>query len=236
MARAALDAGIPLRLFGGVATWYRCSSAQNGSLRRSYADIDFVTLGRATKTVSQFLETQGYEPDRLFNALHSASRMTFIDAARHRPVDVIVDRFQMCHTIDLRDRFEPGELTVPLTDLLLMKLQVVELNDKDLRDLLAILADHPVDTGGPDVIDVERIRDLTRNDWGFEHTIRGTLDHLRRVVERYGLPESAEATIQQRIDALAAALASAPKTIGWRLRAQVGERLRWFELPEEPRR
>jgi hypothetical protein len=236
LARAARDAGIPLRLFGGVAIWSRCPSAREGSLRLSYADIDLVTLGRATKAVSAFLEADGYEPDRLFNALHGASRMTFADPVRRRPIDVIVDRFQMCHTIDLRDRFESDELTLPLADLLLTKLQVVQLNDKDVRDSLAILADHPVDQDGPDVVGLERIRELTSNDWGFEHTIRGTLHQLRQRLGDYGLTKSIVSTIEHRIDALIAALDSAPKGLRWRLRAQVGERVRWYELPEEARR
>jgi hypothetical protein len=162
--------------------------------------------------------------------------MTFMDPVHHRPIDVIVDRFQMCHTIDLRSRFSGDELTVPLTDLLLMKLQVVQLNDKDVRDALAILADHPVDQDGPDVIDIGRIRELTSNDWGFEHTIRKTLDHLRRAATNYGLSESVVATISARIDAIVAALDSAPKGMRWRLRARVGERVRWYELPEEAHR
>jgi hypothetical protein len=254
LARAAHDAALPLRLFGGVAIWYRCSSARERGLRRTYADIDFVTVGRSTRAVSRFLESQGYEPDRLFNSLHSASRMTFKHPVHRRPIDVIVDQFQMCHTIDLREGFrrhpashpqagegneraEQGEdLTVPLTDLLLMKLQVVQLNDKDVRDALAILADHPVDQDGPDVIDVGRIRELTSNDWGFEHTIRKTLDHLRGAVINYGLSEAAVATLSGRIDALVAALDSAPKSLRWKLRAQVGERVRWYELPEEAHR
>jgi hypothetical protein len=223
-------------LFGGVAIWQRCPSARAESLGRSYADIDFVTVGRATRPVSQFLEAHGYQADRLFNSLHGASRLTFADPIRHRPIDVIVDRFQMCHTIDLRDRFEGDELTVPLTDLLIMKLQVIQLNDKDVRDSLAILADHPVDQDGPDVIDIRRLRDLTTNDWGLEHTVRKTLAYLRRALGNYSLSESTAVTIGNRIDALVAALDSGPKGLRWRLRDQIGERVRWYELPEEPRR
>ncbi len=236
LAQAARDQGIPLRLFGGGAIWARCATAREGPLNRTYADFDFATLGKATRRVSAFLEAQGYQPDRMFNAIHGASRMTFANAVTKRPVDVIVDRFEMCHTIDLRSRFEGDELTVPLTDLLLMKLQVVQLNEKDVRDMLAILADHPVDQDGPDVIDVRRINEVTSNDWGFEHTIRKTLDHLRRVAGTYGLADSVVATISGRIDALVAAMDAAPKSLRWRLRSQVGERVRWYELPEEAHR
>ena len=236
IAGAARDAGIPLKLFGGVAIWSRCPSARKEPLRRTYADVDFVTVSKATRRASDFLDQQGYKPDRMFNALHGASRMIFVNPTTKGPVDVIVDRFQMCHTIDLRDRLAGGELTVPLSDLLLMKLQIVQLNEKDVRDLLALLADHPIDQDGPDVIDEGRIRKLTGDDWGLEHTIRKTLEHLRRVAPDYGLSEPVVATISQRIGALITALDHAPKTLRWRLRDRVGERVRWYEIPEEARR
>src|SRR5919201_6262065 len=85
IATLARDARIPLRLFGGVAIALRCPTARTGPLRRVYGDIDLVTLGRSTRMVSQFLESHGYQADRLFNALHSASRMTFVDPVRQRP-------------------------------------------------------------------------------------------------------------------------------------------------------
>jgi hypothetical protein len=236
LAQLARDEGIPLRLFGGVAIWSRCPTARQGPLSRSYADFDFVTQSRATRRVSAFLEAQGYKADKMFNAIHGASRMTFANEVTRKPVDVIVDRFEMCHTIDLRDRFDSDELTVPLAELLLMKLQVVQLNEKDLRDMLALLADHPVDQDGPDVIDLRRITQLTANDWGLEHTIRKTLDQLHRSAANYGLPETVVGTIQGRIDALLSALDTAPKSVRWRLRAQIGERVRWYELPEEAHR
>ena len=110
------------------------------------------------------------------NALHGATRLNFHDPERDRPVDVLLDRFAMCHELDLADRIDGGELTLPLADLLLTKLQVVRLNDKDALDLFAMLGDHAF---GSDDIDLGRILAVTRGDWGFEHTIHGTLRTLR---------------------------------------------------------
>jgi hypothetical protein len=227
LAERARTAGLALRLLGGVAVWLRCPSARRPPLARAYADADFAGRARDRREIAAFLEAEGYVPDKLFNALHGATRLNFSDPVRERPVDVLLDRFAMCHELDLRIDQRDGELTIPLADLLLTKLQVVRLNDKDARDILALLTDHAL---GPDAIDLERILDVTRADWGFEHTIHGTLATVRARADELGL-EPARA----RAEELAAALNSAPKAARWRMRARVGERVRWYEEPEEAR-
>jgi hypothetical protein len=236
LATDARDAGLPLKLFGGVAVWVQCPSARRPPLARECADVDFATLSASTSDVTRFFESRDYVPDKLFNALHSASRMTFSDRATGRPVDVIVDRFIQCHTIDLRPSLRSNELTIPITDLLVTKLQIVQLNDKDLRDLCALLADHPVVVDMPEAIDPRRLVGLTSGDWGLEHTIRRTLDRLSEAPARFGLTSVVAQTVRERIADVLRVLDAAPKSIGWRLRAQIGERLRWYEVPEESRR
>lgn len=236
LVRAADEAGVPLRLFGGVAVWIRCPSARTPPLARSYADMDFVSRAKARQEINRLFEANGYVPEKLFNALHGASRLIFADGGTGRPVDVILDTFVMCHEIDLRDRLELEGPTLPLADLLLTKLQIVELNEKDLLDILALLVDHPVEAQDPGSIDVSRIVAVTSDDWGLEHTIRRTLDRARESAPSIGLaPEACEA-VGRRADAIVAALEAGPKTLRWRARARLGERVRWYALPEEARR
>ncbi len=125
-------------------------------------------------------------------------------------------------------------LTLPLADLLLTKLQVVSLNHKDLVDICALLLDH-----GPgesdDNISMERVLGVTRSDWGFEHTIHRTLATLRERISEFELPADAAATIVRHADELDAALDAAPKSMAWKMRARVGERVKWYEEPEEAR-
>jgi hypothetical protein len=223
-------------VFGGAAVWLRCPSAHSEPLRRPYADIDFASRAKARQEINRFFEAEGYQAEKLFNALHGATRLIFAQPTTGRPVDVIFDQFTMCHTIDLRDRLELDDVTLPLADLLLTKLQIVELNEKDLLDILALLADHPVGRPDSDAIDVDRITTVTRDDWGLEHTIRRTLDRARQAAGQVGVAEEVDRTIGERIGAIVAALDTAPKTRKWRLRARVGERVRWYALPEEARR
>jgi len=237
IVRSASARGLPVRLLGGVAIWARCPSAARPELAREYGDVDIVTPGRSAREVGRFLESLGYEPDKLFNALHGAQRMNFMDAGHDRPLDVLVDRFAMCHALDLRDRLDLDELTIPLADLLLTKLQVVKINEKDLVDLLALLADHVPDHGpdhGGDAIDLRRVVDVLSADWGFEHTVRANLEHLRGFAGDRVEPATAE-RVRARVAAIEAALTAAPKTLAWKIRSRVGERVRWYELPEDVR-
>ncbi len=236
LATAAQNAGCPLKLFGGVAVWFLCPSARRPPLARDYADIDFATLSTRTRDVTRFFASEGYVADRLFNALHGASRMRFTEQATGRPIDVIVDRFVECHTIDLRRSLKSDDLTIGLTELLLTKLQIVHINEKDLRDIVAMLVDHPVGTSEKAAIDSNLVAGLTGGDWGFGHTIRLTLDRVPGAVASLGLDADAIELVRGRVADLLHGLDAAPKSIAWRLRAQVGERMRWYEVPEEPQR
>jgi hypothetical protein len=232
LATDAREAGLGLRLLGGVAVWCHCPSARTPPLARSYGDADFIAGGREGKKISAFMEEHGYEADRMFNALHGASRLNFHDPARDRPVDVLLDRFVMAHELDLRDSVSADGLTIALADLLMTKLQVVSINEKDVRDLTALLVDHRF---AGDDIDLTRILDVTRNDWGLEHTMHGSLATLGHMIGGFGLaPEQVQA-VSDRIAELSAALTGAPKGTKWKMRARVGERVKWYEEPEEAR-
>jgi hypothetical protein len=234
LAVAAHTQELSLRLLGGVAVWCTCPSARVPPLRRDYGDADFIGRGRERKVITTFMEEQGYEADRMFNALHGATRLNFHDPARGRPIDVLLDRFTMAHELDLRESASGDGLTIAPADLLMTKLQVVSINDKDVRDVLALLVDRDLTERDGDV-SLRRILDATANDWGLEHTIHGSLMTVSELAEPIGLPADQLDSARRRIDALAEALHGAPKGRKWKLRARVGERVKWYEEPEEAR-
>jgi hypothetical protein len=234
LALAAHARELSLRLLGGVAVWCTCPSARVPPLQRDYGDSDFIGRGGERKAITAFMEEQGYEADRMFNALHGATRLNFHDPARGRPVDVLLDRFTMAHELDLRESVSSDGLTIAPADLLMTKLQVVSINDKDVRDVLALLVDHDLSERDGD-LSLRRILDLTANDWGLEHTIHRSLATVAELAEPIGLPTEQLESVRRRIDALAEALHSAPKGRKWKLRARVGERVKWYEEPEEAR-
>jgi hypothetical protein len=232
LAGDARDQGLSLRLLGGVAVWAHCPSARAAPLARSYGDADFVAAASERKRITPFMEAHGYEADRMFNALHGATRLNFHDASRDRPVDVLLDKFAMAHELDLRDSASPDALTISLADLLMTKLQVVNINEKDVRDLLALLVDHGFGDGD---IELKRILDATRNDWGLEHTMHRSLATLGELASGFELTDDQLRTVSSRIAELTAALDGAPKGAKWKMRARVGERVKWYEEPEEAR-
>ena len=137
-----------MRLMGGLAIWLVAPSARVAPFARNYADLDFAVRKRDGRAVTPFLEGEGYVPERLFNSIHGAQRLNFAHADGAWTIDVVIDELRMSHVIDLRGRLNPGPPTLDLADLLLTKLQVWEINEKDLGDLTCLLADlRPVRCG-----------------------------------------------------------------------------------------
>jgi Uncharacterised nucleotidyltransferase len=230
--------GITLRLFGGVAVKYHCPSASHRALQRSYPDLDFVGHKKQGRDIRKLLADLGYQPEQRFNALHGDTRLIYEDEVNQRVVDIFLDIFKMCHTLELGKRLELDDYTIPISDLLLTKLQVVEINEKDVRDLVAIIEDHPVETkmanSEREKIDADYIASLCSEDWPLCTTVTLTLKKIPGFFSKYELTEQEKATVKDRIDSLLAAIEAAPKSLKWRLRAKVGEKKRWYDLPEVP--
>jgi hypothetical protein len=165
-----------------------------------------------------------------FNALRGTERLLFADPVNGRRVDVFVGDFRMCHRVPLRGRLTIDAETIPLAELLLTKLQAVQPEDKDLGDALALLHAHPVGDGDGDTINAVRVAALCAADWGLWRTVTRTLAACRAHARRLGVAGPAS----DRIDVLARRIDAAPKSRGWRLRGIVGERRRWYAVPEEP--
>jgi len=234
----AKQRGIILRLFGGVAVKYHCPSATHRSLQRSYPDLDFFGRGKQGREIRKLFLDLGYEPNQRFNALHGATRLIFEDGKNQRVVDIFLDVFRMCHILNLGDRLTLNDYTIPISDLLLTKLQVVETNEKDIRDLIAILKDHDVidhiASGDKEVIDTGYIASLCADDWGLCKTISLTLKKLLTFLPKYELEPEAKQILEARISKLLNAIDTVPKSLKWKLRDKVGERKRWYDLPEIP--
>ena len=234
----AKNRGIILRLFGGVAVKYHCPSATHRSLQRSYPDLDFFGRGKQGREIRKLFMDLGYEPNKRFNALHGATRLIFEDAMNRRVVDLFLDVFRMCHTLRLGDRLTLDDYTISISDLLLTKLQVVEINEKDIRDLIAILKDHDVvdhaASGNKEVIDAGYVSSLCVDDWGLCKTLSLTLRKLLTFLQKYELEPEAKEILETRINKLLHAIETVPKSFKWKLRDKVGEKKRWYDVPEVP--
>jgi hypothetical protein len=228
----AEEKNVDLRLLGGVAVRLHAPECPP-ALDREYKDLDFAIPKKASGPLDEMLRDAGYTPHVSFNAMHSRERALFFDDDHGRQVDVFVDSFRMCHAIPLADRFGVEKGTVPLAELLLTKLQIIEVNEKDIRDTVLLLHGHPVEEHDDDAVNGARIAELCASDWGLWRTITANLDRCREHVNDYDLSNGDREQIAARFDQLLARVEAEPKSRGWKLRAKVGERKRWYDLPEE---
>jgi hypothetical protein len=235
LAQGAADAGLGLKLLGGLAVRVICPDLP--PRLRAGQDMDFACLSKGRKDVAAYLERAGCIPDKRFNNLNGDRQMYF-NAPSGRPVDVMVDRLTMCHVLDFRPSFGALPLTLSPIDILLSKLQIVELNEKDVRDSLHLLAAVPVagqQGDGRAVLDADRFDKVMAADWGWWRTVTGNLEKLPSLAaEKPELvpPQTPHDPLDQAAVLLERAR-SVPKGMKWKLRANVGDRVRWYELPEE---
>ena len=228
----AADAeGIPLRLLGGLAIYLRCPAMrEDARLQRSYGDLDFAILSQGSTKTKALFQQLGYTGNKAFNALHGYQRLMFYDEQNERKIDIFVDRMQMCHVLDFRTRLTIDKQTLPLADLLMTKLQIVEINEKDITDTIALLQEHTVvenDSG----INAPCIASLTAQDWGLNKTFELNLRKILAYVDEHNFPFP----VHERTEALLTRIEQQPKSMKWKARALVGERVRWYETPEESR-
>ncbi|HEY2127044.1 MAG TPA: hypothetical protein VGH77_07650 [Streptosporangiaceae bacterium] len=230
---SAAARSIPVRLVGGVAIYLRGSPPARAALGRSYPDVDLVAHKKQSRALRAVLEETGFAPERVFNATHGARRLLYHAPAGWQ-VDVFLDTFEMSHTLDLGRRLEAEPETLAAAELLLTKLQIAEVNRKDLSDTAMLLWDHqPARQDGPGLLNVTAVTDRCAADWGLHTTLTDNLAACAGMLGELVSDEAHRARIAARIGQLSQALTDAPKSLGWKARAKVGRRVRWYQLPEE---
>jgi hypothetical protein len=230
---ASDDRQLGVRLLGGVAVRLHAEPVLHPAFGRTYKDIDVVAPRRSAREVGRLLLELGYEPNQTFNAMNGNRRLLFYDVPNERQLDIFIDDFEMCHVIPLSDRLVVDRISIPLAELLLTKLQVFELNEKDRRDALAILHHHEIEDHDADAVNGAVVAALLAADWGLWRTATMNLDRAAAAVDEYALSSDERAQLEQRLLALRQRIDDAPKSRKWKLRDRVGDRVRWYEEPEE---
>jgi hypothetical protein len=229
----ANDAQLLVRAIGGVAVALHSAGGVHPALARPYADLDLVTTRRHGRAAAGLMRELGYEPNERFNAMNGATRLVFLDREHARRVDVFVEEFRMCHEIPIAARLHVDDQTVPLAELLLTKLQIVRLNEKDLHDLWAIVLEHDVAGHDDDAVNSAHVAQLLATDWGLWRTTRQTIETARERLPASPLSAPERALVDERLARLWERVEAEPKGLRWRSRARLGDRSRWYEEPEE---
>lgn len=232
VADAASSEKLGVKLLGGAGIHLHSPSAQRPPLKRKYGDLDYAVPSRDRKRVLTFFPALGYEANERFNLMQGDRRLYFYDSNHNRQVDVFIDVMRMSHVIDLRRRLDHAGPCASPSDLLVSKLQIYEVNRKDLVDLIALLLDHEIKAGSDDAIDPGYVARLSAGEWGLYRTLQANVAKLRATLPELDVDRE---RVEDRLDTLWAAVEAQPKPMKWRLRSQVGDRMRWYELPEEVR-
>jgi len=235
--------GLTLRVLGACAFRIHCPDHAHVhlSMGRDITDIDFAAYAKEGEKIEQFLAKDSFQSER-----HQASLTPGLFVGRHiyeNPetglhVDIFEDELNMCHVVNFRNRLQLDSPTITLADLTLEKLQIVRINEKDVRDMLMLFAAHPVGDTENETINGKYIAGIMSKDWGFYHTSTTNLGKIRSGLDRYKDLFSAQdnQNIIDRIAHLEQMVERAPKTLGWKARAAIGTRVQWYNDVEEVER
>ena len=227
---------IIMRLIGALAFRTHCQTYGyiQDKLGRKFTDFDFVSYPRFTRDVRRVLTDLGYEEDKQVTQLFGDRRMLFHDPAFGRHADVFYNVLDFCHPVNFVGRLEKEQLTVPLAELLLEKMQIVQINEKDLIDSVMLLREHPLGDTDQETINAAVIAGILGKDWGFWRTFTANLRLLDEKLGVYqSLSDEDRQVVHARIDELQRRIEATPKSLAWKARAQIGERVKWYKDVEE---
>jgi hypothetical protein len=209
---------------------------ESQALKRDITDIDFVGYSKQKTNIEDLLTKSGYDelqpgltPGLLMNRL-------IFNSKEGRHIDIFLDQLQMCHIIDFRDKLDLDYPTISLAYLILQKMQIVKINEKDIKDTLALLLEHEVGRDGKEMVNPDVITKPLSEDWGFYYTVTTNLNKIRGFMETYNVPEADRAIINKRLDTLLAAIEAHPKSMKWKMRAKIGPKKKWYNEVEEVER
>ena len=239
MVEKAQSEGISLRILGGLAVRLHCSEflslLQNLGRATQFADMDVITLAESQKRLEPFFKQNGFNPEPKMRRTPAiwAYRHVYLRPDGKSSVDVFFDKLEMSHTIDLRQRLAVDSPTIPLADLLLAKLQIHEINEKDVKDAIVLIRAHEIADNDQESINEKYIAQLMSQDWGFYHTVTTNLRKTKLLLQDYKIDQNDKNDVLSKIDRLLSRIESEPKTSMFRLRARIGEKKKWYNEVDE---
>jgi hypothetical protein len=233
---ASEEHGVILRVIGSLAFQMHCP--ENGYLQaalgRAYTDIDFAGYRKQARDVRAMMDTLGYEEVREVFIVSEGDRAIFHQIGSTLHVDVFYDKLDFSHVISWNNRLEVDNPTIPLAELLLEKMQIYQINEKDIIDTIMLLLEHPLGNTDDEVINIELIAQLLAKDWGLWRTTTMNLDKVKQMADHYPqLNSDDQAKVVSQVDACLARIEEEPKSRGWKLRARVGDRVKWYKDVDE---
>ncbi len=226
----AAKQGLTLRVMGACAVLIHCPKYRHllTSLGREVTDMDFVSYSKYNLAVEKFFRGIEYNPKGLTMALRGTGRHIYDRGEMH--VDVFFDKLDMCHCINFSGRLEMDSPTIPLAELLLEKMQIVQINEKDLKDTMILLREHEAGESDNEQVNKQYLSELLSQDWGFYHTVRTNLELTKNYLTKYdSLPSDDVLDVGRKIDQIIKSMDEKPKSFKWKMRAKIGTSQKWYK-------
>jgi len=234
--QASDEAGILLRVIGSLAFQMHCSEFGylQEAMGRAYTDIDFAAYRKQTREIKDLMTNLGYTENREVFIVSEGERSIFDRSEIGLHVDVFYEKLDFCHVIRWEGRLEVDSPTIPLAEMVLEKMQIVQINEKDVIDTIMLLLEHPLGDTDNETINIKRIAELCSTDWGLWRTTTMNLEKVRQLAHGYKvLKDEHKAHVEAQVISALERIEQEPKSLAWRLRARVGDRVKWYKEVDE---
>lgn len=234
--KASGETQVLMRVIGSLAFQMHCPKFGylQQAMGRAYTDIDFAAYGKQAKQINALMTSMGYSENREIYIATEGERAIYDKPQAGLHVDIFYEKLDFCHTIYWKDRLEVDFPTIPLAELLLEKMQIVRINEKDVIDTIMLLLEHSPGDDDNETINVKLIARLCANDWGLWRTTTMNLDKVRVLAQGYPqLNDEQKSKVSEQVSSILKRLEDEPKTLAWKMRNQVGDHVKWYKDVDE---
>jgi hypothetical protein len=234
--RASDDAGIILRVIGSLAFQMHCQKFGylQAAMGRAYTDIDFAAYQKQTKEIRVLMAGLGYHENHEVFIVSEGNRAIYEKSDIGLHIDIFYEKLDFSHVINWKDRLEVDYPSIPLAEMLLEKMQIVQINEKDIIDTIMLFLEHPLGDEDKETINIRHIAALLSADWGLWRTTTMNLEKVRQMAHSYQqLSDEHKMIIDSQVNAALVRIDQESKTLAWRLRARVGDRVKWYKDVDE---
>jgi len=236
IVEASNNAGMMLRVIGSLAFQIHCPEFGylQAAMGRAFTDIDFAAYRNQSREITTLMTGLGYVENREVSIISGGNRAIFDHSNHDLHIDIFFDKLDFCHVISWENRLEVDAPTIPLAEMLLEKMQIVKINEKDIIDTIMLLLEHPFGDGDQETINIARIAELCAKDWGLWRTTTMNLEKVEQLVSGYSQLQAEQKTlVASRVKQALARIEDEPKSMAWRLRDRVGDRVQWYKEVDE---
>ena len=256
----AKQEGIVLRILGGLSIAIHCQEHREFAQKlgrmgtgvikgQEYSDIDYVSYRNQREKIKELFNKIGYAKRRATLSTAASERQIYYHPKGWFYVDVFFDKLLVAnHPIDFKGRLELDYPTITVTDMLLEKIQMWEaFSVKDLKDCLLLLKAHDIkEKSEKESIDTLYIAKILAQDWGFWYTATTNLKNLKKFIteiDKLGteadinpkqIEKKEREDITEKIEAILERIEKEPKSFGWKMRAKIGTKKKWYNPVERP--